>query len=67
MARSKYIYIIKDIYGITAAFTVKHECKRKIERDLYNGEGWVIIRINDGGSDGSYETYTAKEFLESKP
>ena len=68
MARSNYVYIISTPYNaISYAFTVKYECKRKIEKDLYQGEGWIVTRINDGGSDNAYKVYTANEFLESKP
>lgn len=68
MARSQYIYVISAPHNaILSAFTVKYECKRKIERDLYQGEGWTVTRINDGGSDDAYKVYSAREFLESKP
>jgi len=49
MARSSYVYVIQNSHDRPiAAFTVKYEAVAYINRDLYQGMGWYILRFRDG-------------------
>ncbi len=65
MARSNYIYIIRNeerLNVIVACFTVKHEARTYIERNLSENGKWVIDRHPDGGY-GSRKQWNTEEFM----
>lgn len=62
MARSKYIYIIRNGDEIESAFTVKHEMESYLDKETRLHDSFVtIIRIRDGG-DGDYVDITGDYF-----
>lgn len=63
MARSHYIYVVVDDFGMPlAAFTVKYECKRVLQEIILQAD--KVWTFSDGARGKPPTAVDAKEFLD---
>lgn len=67
MARSKYIYIVKQGNNILGAWTVKHELDTYLKR--YDIKNFKVLRLHDSQGVGEAwysETDITEDFIENE-